>query len=184
MKKYLLNLGLIVTLGVIAVSCNGPELEKRISDLERRVATIENGGTAVAPATSTNPATPVVTASTTPEVEVKPDGPLPNFQFAKTEHDFGSINEGDVVNHTFEFTNTGESPLIIESAKASCGCTVPRWPREPIPVGGAAQIEVSFNSKGKPGTQNKTVTITANTYPKITKLNIKSTVLKSADGPS
>jgi hypothetical protein len=113
-----------------------------------------------------------------------PEGPLPTFQFSKESHDFGTIAEGDVAKHTFTFKNTGEAPLIIESAKGSCGCTVPKWPREPIPVGGDGEIEVAFNSKGKPGIQNKTVTITANTYPKITKISIKANVEKDEQATS
>ena len=185
MKKYLLSLGLLSVISLLAISCNNSELEKRISDLERRVASIENTGTSTSNITPSSPSAPVVTASnlqTPQKIEEKPDGPLPKFTFGETIHDFGTITEGEVVNHVFAFTNEGDTPLIIESAKASCGCTVPRWPKEPIPVGGTGEIEVSFNSKGKPGTQNKTVTITANTYPKITKLNIKSVVVKGAAG--
>lgn len=168
-------------------SCSS-DLDKRIADLERRVAQLENGG--VASNRSQPVTTPVVqTASNDVANLIVPDGPLPTFSFVETSHDFGDIQEGDVVNHTFSFTNNGEIPLIIEGAKASCGCTVPRWPREPIAIGATGEIEVSFNSKGKPGIQNKTVTITANTNPKITKLYIKSNVQKaasetaSADGP-
>ena len=73
--------------------------------------------------------------------------------------------------------------LIISSATASCGCTVPEWPKEPIPVGEEGEIAVRFNSAKKPGVQNKTITITANTYPKINRLRIKANVAK-ADNPS
>lgn len=185
MKKHLLSLGLLAVIGLLAISCNNSELEKRISDLERRVAGLENTSTSTSQVTPRSSAAPVVTTSnlqTTPKIDEKPDGPLPKFNFEKTLHDFGTITEGEVVSHVFSFTNNGEIPLIIESAKASCGCTVPHWPKEPIPVGGTGEIEVSFNSKGKPGAQNKNVTITANTYPKITKLNIKSVVLKGDTG--
>ena len=170
---------------LLFTSCSS-DLEKRVSDLERRIATLErgggsasntiSGGNSIAQPVSTTPS--ISTASTAVE-EVEPDGPTPTFAFAKESHDFGSIQEGDVVNEVFTFTNTGEAPLIIESARGSCGCTVPKWPKDPIPVGGTGEIEVSFNSKGKPGVQNKTVTITANTYPKITKLSIKANVQKA-----
>ena len=168
------------------VSCSS-DLENRIGDLERRVAQLENEG--IASNRSQPAGTPAVQASNVEAQLTVPDGPLPAFAFAETSHDFGEIQEGDVANHTFRFTNNGESPLIIESAKATCGCTVPRWPREPIAVGATGEIEVSFNSQGKPGIQNKTVTIIANTNPKVTKLYIKSNVQKassetaSADGP-
>lgn len=98
------------------------------------------------------------------------------FQFETTSHSFGNITEGDVAEHTFTFTNVGEAPLIISSAQGSCGCTVPEWPRTPIAPGESGNIKVSFNSAGKPGNQSKTVTISANTIPQTTVLNISATV--------
>jgi len=139
---------------------------------------------------SSTPAPAVVpTPASTPAADVKPDGPLPAFSFTELEHDFGTIKEGEVVTHTFNFTNNGEAPLIIEKAQATCGCTVPVWTREPIPVGETGEIQVRFDSKNKTGVQNKTVTITANTYPQISRLRIKTFVekagvpLPAADGP-
>lgn len=87
----------------------------------------------------------------------------PVISFSKTEHDFGTINEGDIVETNFKFKNTGKSALIITNAVGSCGCTVPEWPKEPIPVGEEGQIKVKFNSSGKPNNQRKTVTLTTNT---------------------
>jgi len=165
-------------LAIFLVGCS-TDTEKRIADLERRVAYLEKGSP-TSTSLQNSGSTPVVTASN-PQDEIKPEGPLPEFAFAETTFDFGDITEGDVVNHVFGFENKGDIPLVIESAKASCGCTVPRYSNEPIPVGGTGEIEVSFNSKGKPGVQNKTVTITANTFPKITKLFIKSVVKKTGD---
>ncbi len=177
MKNYVvafLSFLLVCILG----SCSS-DLEKRIADLERRVAQIENGD--VTSNRAQPAAAPVVETASGEDLGLTvPDGPMPTFSFVNTTHDFGEIQEGEVVNHTFSFANNGETPLVIESAKASCGCTVPRWPRDPIAVGATGEIEVSFNSKGKPGIQNKTVTITANTNPKITKLYIKSNVVKAA----
>lgn len=85
------------------------------------------------------------------------------IEFNKKEHDFGIINEGDVVETTFSFKNTGKSELIITNATAPCGCTVPSWPKEPIAVGDTGEILVKFNSSGKPNKQSKTVTLTTNT---------------------
>ena len=90
-------------------------------------------------------------------------GKLPKIELDKTSHDFGTINEGDVVETEFLVKNTGESDLIIADAKGSCGCTVPVWPKEPIAPGASAPIKVSFDSNGKPGKQSKTVTLTTNT---------------------
>ena len=95
--------------------------------------------------------------------------------FSKTEHDFGVINEGDIVETTFSFKNTGKSELIITNAVGSCGCTVPEWPKEPISAGESGQIKVIFNSQGKPNKQSKTITLTTNTA------NGKETVLVKAE---
>ena len=103
-------------------------------------------------------------------------GKLPEFSFVDEEYHFGEMIEGDVREHTFEFTNTGEIPLIISAAQGSCGCTVPDFPREPIAPGAKAEIHISFNSAGKSGNQEKTVTLTANTVPNIYVLKIMATV--------
>lgn len=87
----------------------------------------------------------------------------PRIKFNKTEHDFGTINEGDVVETVFSFTNVGKSELIIASAKGSCGCTVPEWPKEPIMPGEQAEIKVEFNSYRKPNLQQKQITLVTNT---------------------
>ena len=161
-------------LGTVAFSCSNKEMENRIARLEGKVAELESKNGPRTPATPTQAATPAAP-------EVRPEGPIPSFEFADESFDFGTINEGDVVDHVFAFTNTGDAPLIISSATASCGCTVPQWPREPIPVGGEGEIKVQFNSRNKPGIQNKTVTITANTFPKISRLRIKANVTKAGD---
>jgi len=108
-----------------------------------------------------------------PEV---PAGPTTKMTFKYLEYDFGSVKDGEVVRHDYEFTNTGTEPLIIADAKASCGCTVPQWPKEPIQPGGSGKIRVEFDSKGKPGPQSKRVTITANTDPSPVFLTIKGNV--------
>lgn len=110
-----------------------------------------------------------------------PDVPKTKMEFADMTHDFGTIDEGDKVSHVFKFKNTGDEPLIINSAKGSCGCTVPEWPKEPIAPGGQGDIKVEFNSKGKKNKQTKTVTINANTDPNPTRLTIKADVTP-ADG--
>lgn len=163
---------ILVMVGALAFSCSNKEMEKRIAKLEGKVAELESKS---APKTV---ASPVPKKN---EPEVKPEGPIPAIAFEEESFDFGTINEGDVVDHVFAFTNTGDAPLIISSATASCGCTVPDWPKEPIPVGGSGEVKVQFNSRKKPGIQNKTVTITANTYPKINRIRIKANVQKAED---
>ncbi|KAB8152223.1 DUF1573 domain-containing protein [Kordia sp. TARA_039_SRF] len=97
----------------------------------------------------------------------KRDANATNFAamtFDKTEHDFGTINEGDQVETVFKFTNTGNAPLLISNIKGSCGCTVPNdWPRQPIAPGETGKFTVKYNSKGKPNLKTNTVTVTANT---------------------
>ncbi len=83
--------------------------------------------------------------------------------FDRNMHDFGVITQGDVVETTFTFKNTGKSELIITNATSTCGCTVPEWPKEPIAVGGEGEIKVKFNSAGKSNKVTKTVTLTTNT---------------------
>lgn len=101
-----------------------------------------------------------------------------SITFEESEFDFGDLKQGDEVKHIFKFKNTGKSNLIIETATAPCGCTVPSWPKEPIAPGVAGEIEVKFNSTGKEGVQNKVVTVTANTVPNTTTVKIVCNVIK------
>jgi hypothetical protein len=111
------------------------------------------------------------------------------MSFQETEYDFGTIKEGEVVEHIFKFTNTGKTPLVIESASASCGCTAPDWTKAPVAPGEQGQVKVRFDSRNKPGQQSPTVTIRANTEPNIMRIFMKGNVASSsiptagADGP-
>ena len=86
-----------------------------------------------------------------------------SISFDKIEYDFGTVNEGDVVETVYKVTNSGNTDLIITDAKASCGCTVPVWPRNAIKPGESADIAVKFNTRGKPNRQSKTITLSTNT---------------------
>ncbi|OCK43112.1 hypothetical protein BA195_08150 [Tenacibaculum soleae] len=86
-----------------------------------------------------------------------------SISFDKEEYNFGTVTEGEVVKTTFTVTNTGKTDLVITNAKASCGCTVPVWPREAIAPGKTGEIQVSFNTNGKPNRQSKSITLTTNT---------------------
>ena len=88
--------------------------------------------------------------------------PGPYISFSEMSFDFGEIIQGDRVEHVFEFTNTGDSPIIISNVKTTCGCTASSWPREPIAIGESSKIKVNFNSSGKIGHQNKVITIMSN----------------------
>ncbi len=85
--------------------------------------------------------------------------------FEEAEYNFGDVPEGTVVEHVFKFKNTGKIPLLISNARSTCGCTVPKWPKEPIAPGQGGEISVKFDTRGKTSVQKKPVTITANTYP-------------------
>ena len=93
------------------------------------------------------------------------------------EYLFGEVDEGTVVRHEFPFTNTGAQPLLITKARSTCGCTVPDYPKEPIPPGETGVITVAFDTKNKYGRQRKPVTITANTLPAMTVVYVDGTVI-------
>jgi hypothetical protein len=126
----------------------------------------------------------VITASaqapTTSGVE-RPGGPT--MKFEEFEYNFGTIKQGESVTHIFKFKNDGKEPLIINTAVGSCGCTVPEYPKEPIRPNGAGEVKVTFNSAGKSGPQDKTVTITYDTDKTIV-LHMKGTVEVPAPAPA
>jgi len=102
------------------------------------------------------------------------------MQFAEKEFDFGEIENGTPVEHVFKFKNTGDAPLVIVDAKASCGCTVPSYSKTPVAPGEEGELLVKFNGRGK-GTVSKTVTITANTKAGKETLKIKATIKGGAN---
>jgi len=102
---------------------------------------------------------------------------LPVIEFEKDIHDFGKLITGEKGVCTFKFTNTGNSDLVISQVKSSCGCTVPRYPKEPIKPGESSAIKVTFDSSGRKGVQNKGITIVSNCQPNSTILRIKAQVI-------
>jgi hypothetical protein len=118
-----------------------------------------------------------VNDSKTPTVNAIPvDGKYPTITFEHEEHDFGTIQQGDKVVYDFKFKNTGEADLTITSARGSCGCTVPEYPKTPIKVGKTGNIKVSFDSTGKHGETSKTVTLLCNTKEGNKILTIKANI--------
>lgn len=108
----------------------------------------------------------------------------PVITFTKTEHDFGKINEADGrVTTIFEFKNEGMSTLVLSNVRASCGCTTPKWTREPVEPGQTGQITVTYNPNGRPGRFQKTITITSNATEPTTKLYIKGEVIPKPAKP-
>ena len=120
------------------------------------------------------PVTPT-TLEETPKV-VDLNAKYATMEFPNLEFDFGNITQEAPVHTVFKFTNTGEADLVISNAKGSCGCTVPEYPKEPIAPGATGEIKVSFNPKGRAGSQFKTVTLTTNTQKGTENLNIKANV--------
>jgi hypothetical protein len=86
----------------------------------------------------------------------------PMIEFKETYHDFGDIKQGAVVEYKFEFTNTGDSTLLLQKVFSTCGCTIPAWPKEGIAPGATEVILVKYNSDGKMGLQNKIITLFSN----------------------
>jgi hypothetical protein len=109
------------------------------------------------------------------QVRAQESGPV--ITFKENSKDFGDITQGQQVAHTFVLTNTGKQPLIISNVAATCGCTVPSWPKEPVAPGKSAEIKVSFNSTGKVGKQNSVVRIYSNASEPIEKVSLISNVL-------
>jgi hypothetical protein len=101
----------------------------------------------------------------------------PNLKFTNNTYAFGIIKPGDVIEHKFEFTNTGSADLVITDAKATCGCTQPSFPFVPIPPGEKGYIGVKYDSTGKLGSQKPTVTLTTNAYPKTQKVYLEGVVI-------
>lgn len=105
----------------------------------------------------------------------------PKVGVQQLEHDFGNINEGDVVNHSFVISNNGGDLLKIIDVRASCGCTAASPDKKELKPGESTNISVSFNSKGRKGPQTKTVTVTTNDTEKPTlSLNIKCNIIANA----
>jgi hypothetical protein len=99
------------------------------------------------------------------------------ISFEETEYNFGTVVDGDMVKHTFKFTNTGDKQLVLLDVKTTCGCTVPEdWPKEPIAPGEGGEIKVIFNSNNKVGAVNKGIRVEANTNPSVTTISLIGTV--------
>lgn len=91
-------------------------------------------------------------------------------------YSFGEVKEGEKVSHEYSFTNTGKTPLIINSVRASCGCTTPYYPKHPIKPGEEFTIDVVFDTSNQPGLQHKVITMESNAYPSQTIFHLKGEV--------
>ncbi|ALJ01600.1 DUF1573 domain-containing protein [Rufibacter tibetensis] len=104
--------------------------------------------------------------------------------FEKDMHDFGNVTEGVQAIYEFKFKNTGNQPVIISHVQASCGCTTPEWPKEAILPGKTGVVKAGYNSAGRPGAFNKTLTVTSNGNPDNLSLFIKGTVIQKSATPA
>jgi len=151
MKKIVF---LLAIASVAFVSCKkGEDASSKINS--------ENPATQNQVASETTVNTPTIEGQTGTPVAASKDG-TPVAKFDKTEHDFGTIKKGTKNETEFIVTNNGNADLVIINASASCGCTVPDYPKKPIKPGDSAPIKVAFNANTA-GAQNKNVTLTTNT---------------------
>lgn len=103
----------------------------------------------------------------------------PTITWDKTTFDFGDIYQGEKVEHTFKFVNTGKQPLVLTNVQVTCGCTTPKgWPRDPIMPGDKAEIVVQFDSSNKIGRQNKVVTVVSNAVEGNSRISFSANVLE------
>lgn len=138
--------------------------------------------------TGTILSSPVTRSTTQPEdlsnidadllemVQGKSTGGTPNIRFDSESYNFGRIIQGAEIDHQFQFTNTGSAPLVINNVEVTCGCTTPFYPFIPIEPGERGKISVHFNSKGRLGSQNPTITVYTNTDPGTYELNLKGVI--------
>ncbi|MBK7093607.1 MAG: DUF1573 domain-containing protein [Saprospiraceae bacterium] len=115
----------------------------------------------------------------------EPLGPVTKIKFKSDTYDYGKVMEGKVVEHDYVFTNEGEEPLLLKNVKASCGCTTPSWPREPIAPGASGKIHAAFDTNGRGAVggavQSKTITVTGNFEGGTLQLTLKGLVDKKED---
>ncbi|MEE9437775.1 MAG: DUF1573 domain-containing protein [Saprospiraceae bacterium] len=132
------------------------------------------------PSKANKPKTNISNSNTKIKIDSTPNkktSKVAAIEFTKRKWDFGTITEGDVVEQEFKFKNTGDIPLEIFSATATCGCTRPSFPFIAIPPGKTGIIGVKYDSVGKDGDQSPSITIKANTYPQIMTLYLNGTVV-------
>jgi len=105
--------------------------------------------------------------------------PKTTMQFYETRHSFGTVPQDRVVKHAFKFKNTGLNPLMISKTDVSCGCTVHNFPMDAIPPGQDGEITIEFNTTGKKGFQQKTITVHSNALPEAVNISIEADVVEN-----
>ncbi|MES2139655.1 MAG: DUF1573 domain-containing protein [Bacteroidota bacterium] len=104
-------------------------------------------------------------------------GSEPVIAFSEEKHDFGTVTQGEKVSYSFIFKNTGGSDIVISSAQGSCGCTVPTYSKQPVKAGQEGKIDVVFDSEGKSGLVEKTITLVTNCNPSTKTLTISASII-------
>jgi hypothetical protein len=154
-----LNYAIILT-SMLVISCGSDQKKNE-----------KNGEVIVSPDIVNNPETA--------NGEITDKTGVPKFDFEEITFDLGTVQSGESVTHEFKFKNSGDKDLIISQAKGSCGCTQPKYPKDPIAPGDEGVIKVTFNSTGISGQITKNITLIANTTPNTKVLTITGEVIKS-----
>ena len=175
-EKIKIGLLGVIALTLIINTFFMDEAPRRMNPSINNETTTSNIAATPANSTPINPISTPSQSKTTPTPKLSETRAKTVLKFKEDAHNFGSIQQDSKNTKIFTFTNTGSEPLIIENAKGSCGCTVPKFPKEPIKPGATGEIEVVYSPGKQKGAQNKTVTITANTDPITTTLNISADV--------
>ncbi len=170
MKKYSLAFGMLLLLSAPAFA-QGKKKARETKPM-----------TVTAAPTATPSAAAPVTMTMVPNAampEGTPSGTLTadNMQFETEVHDFGTIAEGPTADFTFTFVNTGKEPITIQRVQPACGCTVADWTKEAIAPGQKGYAKAIYNTQGRPGPFNKTVTVLSNAGAKV--LSFKGEVEKA-----
>jgi hypothetical protein len=157
-KKYTMRLIWMFVLAVALTACNEAD-KKAAGDVSTTAAN-----------------TPVAATAETPAID---SSTFTTISWDTIEKDFGKMKEGEKLEAKFVFKNTGNKPLIIQNARASCGCTVAEYTKEPVAPGASGEVKGVFDSQGKPGHQKKSIYVTANTKGTMShELNFSVEVIK------
>lgn len=111
------------------------------------------------------------------EKEAQAGGEVAEISFVEYEHDFGKVTEGEKVAYVFSFVNKGPGNLVITSASTSCGCTVTKYDKNPIPAGEGGSLEVVFDTSARSGIQSKTVSVSSNSKTPVVILKITAEII-------
>ncbi len=152
---------ILFMVGLLIMSCQSEQTKEKTVEEIRSESLIGNAAIVRNPISANTPKDTINVAK---------------MSFEQTVYDFGEVEAGEVIVHTFEFENTGRVPLVITDARSTCGCTVPEYPEEMIYPGDKGKISVRFNTTNMLRAQRKPVIITANTFPSETKVYLNGYV--------